>query len=60
MKRREAVPTARAAYHLQCSTQHVVNLFYRSDIEGFFKGKGRGLMIYEDSLEAYKKRSIAE
>jgi hypothetical protein len=60
MKRRDALPTSRAAYHLQSSTQHIINLFYRGDIDGFFKGRGRGLMIYEDSLETYKKRLIEE
>lgn len=56
MKRREAVPTARAAEYLQCSTKHVVNLFYRGDVQGYFKGI-RGLMIYTDSLEAWKNAS---
>lgn len=60
MKRREAVPTASAASFLQCSTRHIINLFYREDVTGFFKGQGRGLMIYTDSLEAHKKRDIED
>lgn len=57
MKRRDAVSTASASRFLQCTARHVRNLFWRGEIEGYFKatGKGnRGLMLYADSLEGFK------
>lgn len=57
MKRRDAVSTTNASRFLQCSPRHIRNLFWRGEIEGFFKATGqgnRGLMLYEDSLEAFK------
>jgi hypothetical protein len=56
MNRRDAVSTSGAAAFLQCSTRHVQNLFWRGDIQGYFKGQGRGLMLYKDTLEAWKNR----
>lgn len=60
MTKRPATPTVRAAEYLQCSTRHVTNLFWRGDVQGFFKGHGRGLMLYKDSLEAWKNRIPAD
>lgn len=57
MKRRNAVTTTNAGRFLQCTPQHVRNLFWRAELDGYFKATGRGnrgLMLYEDSLEAFK------
>ena len=59
MKLRRAISTANASRFLQCSAQHVRNLFWRGDLQGYFKATSRGnrgLMLYEDSLEAMKSR----
>lgn len=60
MDKRPALPTARAAEFLQCSTRHVINLFYRGDLPGYFKGQQRGLMLYKDGLEAWINREVEE
>jgi hypothetical protein len=40
------------------SRQHVYNLFHRGDLEGYFIGAGRGLRIYVDSVEMYRRRDV--
>lgn len=40
------------------SRQHVYNLFHREDLEGYFVGAGRGLRIYVDSIEKYRRRDL--
>lgn len=46
----------RVADMLSCSIRHVQNLFHRGDLDGYFKGRGKGLMIYEDSVINFKSR----
>lgn len=59
-KRRDAIPTVRAAEYLQCSTRHIRNLFWSGSLTGYFKGEKTGLMIYRESLHLWKNREMEE
>lgn len=62
--RRPTCNVEQARYHL-CpehppSRQHIYNLYHRTDIQGYFVGNGRGLRLYIDSIEDYKRRQADE
>ncbi len=60
MQKPDAIPTSIAAEKLICTTRHIQNLFWRGDLTGYFKGAGRGLMIYRNSIDAFKKKNNFE
>ena len=62
MKHREALSTVNAARHLGCCVRHIRDLFHEGDLQGFYKGAKtkRGLMIFTDTLEAYRDQENIE
>ena len=42
------------------SRQHVYRLFHRGDLDGYFLGSGRGLRIYVDSIELFKRKNSGD
>jgi len=62
MKMKEALSTLNASRHLGCTPRHIRDLFHEGELQGFFKGlkTQRGLMIFADSLEAYRDQKNIE
>lgn len=42
------------------SRQHIYNLFHRGDLDGYFTGNNRGLRIYVESIEMFRRANSAD
>lgn len=59
--RRPTCNVEQAREHLGgCSRQHVYNLVNQGKLSGHYIGESRGLRIYLDSIERFKRRNSVE